>query len=1411
MTLGQLDSLPGYVSTIREKNGTKGQEVAHLLGGVPLTGRFTLAYNGLCVTVPEALIDTGANGFIFINHQLANQLVKRLGAEVRGIDPHPVGGFEGRVTQRLTQKVRAHIRVQGVGFNDQWMLVARMKQPMIVGRKWLDYHDIWVDCRRRRLLPPPTMPRTFLTREICVDETKAVVDPNAEADVQKREKAMAEEDARRRNGRTNASIIPLRVSKSPQLTTEVLATIEPQSPAWRPLRIEQRSEKPWQQVRFTDESDIPLPKPEALPTTPGTRIPYPPFRMERDAHRPAKPLDLAFINTYPLMKMARKAPAAGVTSLFEIDCLIQVEKERAKAGKDGLGDDSAELQKLVDKMLPPEYRKYHDVFSKAKSDKLPPYRPATDHKIDLTDDARPEDLGYSPLYKLSLEELEVSRQYIIDNLEKGFIDASQAPWAAPILFVKKKDGALRFCVDYRKLNAMTRKNRYPLPLIEETLARISGAKIFTKIDIRQAFNRIRMHPDDEELTTFRTRYGTYKYKVLPFGLTNGPATFQRYINDTLMGYLDDFCSAYLDDILIYSDDLESHRVHVEKVLQRLREAGLPADIRKCEFHVTETKFLGFVISVNGIAVDPDKVAVVKDWTEPATVKGIQSFLGFCNFYRKFVRNYGRIAKPLNNLTRKGEAFQWTVACQLAFDELKARLLSAPILRHFSYADDVETRMETDSSDGVIAGVLTQRNPAEGPDWHPVAFYSETMHGAEHNYPIHDKELMAVVRGLQCWRSELIGLPTPFLVITDNQALEYFSKKRLLNMRQAGWSEIMAQYHFEITYRPGKENVLADALSRKAEDVRTQKDRKEIQRTIRIFRPVRELDSSDGMLSELNLGTRADSVAIIAAIDDLTTVDEHPIMLTDEILTANKSDSTLEPYREKAQSSQTDSEFSMLHDKYLLHCGRLVVPENPDNLRTRILAEFHNRIVAAHPGRNKMRALVKAQYWWSGMAADIDRFVANCATCRSAKVPRDKTPGLLQPLPVTDQPWRDLVMDFKSMPKDRKGYNNLMVIIDRLCKACWTIPCKDDITAPIAAMLYYKGPYRVFGLPRSMVTDRGPQFVSQFQQEMSTILGINWKLATSGHHQTAGQAEIMNQYIDQRLRPYINHYQDNWSDMMPALDAVQISLPHDSLDGLSPHEVLLGYPMPMHIDWASRTTDWSEYSAKDRLSRKDAQKHIETLKGYVEAAREAISQTQGRMVARENRSRRAPDFDIKDRVFVVKKGWSTTRPSDKLDFPLTRLSYEIIGKVKDNVFKLKVPPSWRATDQFNADRLRKFPGNPLPGQANENPAGEDVSGEEEWEVAKVTASRIHYNKLQYQAEWRGWDPDPTWYPASDFKNAVTKIREFHDEHPDQAGPPTRLAQWERAALAEESDPPHKDDNKPAASSTTGTRARTRRSS
>ncbi|KAI7969145.1 hypothetical protein EIK77_006050 [Talaromyces pinophilus] len=443
-------------------------------------------------------------------------------------------------------------------------------------------------------------------------------------------------------------------------------------------------------------------------------------------------VDIALIGAAGFNRsMKSKENEVFITSLSKIKKAIE-DKERP-------GEDHLEEEEIK-QHLPEWYHEFTDVFSKIKSDKLPE-RKKYNHKIELEKEV---ELGYCPLYHMSTEELQAAKDYIMENLDKGFIVPSNAPFTSPILIAKKPRGGLRFCVDYRQLNAITRKDRYPLPLIDKVFERISQAKIFTKLDIRQGFHRIHMHKDSSDLTTFRCQYRTFKYKVMPFRLTNGPATFQRLINDIFLDCLDKFLIAFIDNLLIYSNNTVEHEIHVRMVLQRLHDAGLQASIKKCEFHITTTKYLGFIITPKGIQVNPAKVEAVISWKAPTTVVGMQSFLGFCNFYQKFIAEYSQIARPLHRLTRQDIPFIWTSQYREAFEKLKTALATAPVLVH--YNPKRPTYVETDASDRVVAAVLSQLY--EDREWHPVRYYSAAMNSAEHNYNIHDKEMLAIIKAFQ---------------------------------------------------------------------------------------------------------------------------------------------------------------------------------------------------------------------------------------------------------------------------------------------------------------------------------------------------------------------------------------------------------------------------------------------------------------------------------------------------------------------------------------------------------------------------------------------------------------------------------------------------------------------------------------
>ncbi|KAL1979106.1 hypothetical protein VTN96DRAFT_6844 [Rasamsonia emersonii] len=1084
--------------------------------------------------------------------------------------------------------------------------------------------------------------------------------------------------------------------------------------------------------------------PETLP------IPLPKPKSDFPAALPK--IDIAAIGGAAFYRhLKKKDTEIFITSLCEIDKLIQYKKES------GDGTEEEELRKQI----PACYHDYLDVFSRKASDTLPPSR-TCDHKIELT---RENMLGYSPLYKQSAEELEAAKKYIMENLDKGFIEPSNAPFASPILMARKKDGGLRFCVDYRKLNAITKRDRYPLPLIDELMERLSQAKIFTKLDIRQGFHRIRMDPASEDLTTFRTRYGSYKYKVMPFGLTNGPATFQRFINETFLDYLDDFLTAFIDDLLVYSNNELEHQEHVKKVLQRLREAGLQASISKCEFHVQKTKYLGFVVGTNGIEVDPEKVKVITNWKQPKTVKGVQSFLGFCNFYRRFIRNYSRIAKPLNFLTRQGVPFKWTTKCEEAFQELKTALTTAPVLIH--YRADLPTQVETDASDGVIGGVLSQRLDGL---WHPVSYFSKTMAPTELNYEIHDKEMLAIIRSLEEWRAELEGLQReePFDILTDHRALEYFMTTKRLNARQARWAEFLSQFHFLIRYRPGKRNTLADALSRQEGLIEGQLQERESYRTRVLLKPEW---LEEGVLPE----------EIAAA--NLSPV-EQPLHIVDRVLQANRESPTLEDFRERAQQNV---EGWKLADGVLTYQGRLVVPDDGD-LRARLLDEIHRQPSTAHPGKSKTRRLVKARYWWPIWSKEVDRYVDNCLICKRTATWRDKPPGLLHPLPIPVRPWQHVSMDFRSFPKDKHGFDAVFVVVDRLSKRPVSVPCHKTITARQMARLYVDHVYRWTGPPDTIVSDRGGQFISEFWDEVCKILRVKLKLSTSHHPQTDGQTEIVNQYMAQRLRPFVSYYQDNWSELLPMVDFAAAVLPHDST-GLSPFAVDRGYEPRVSFDWTAATPP-----EEIKLERREAQKWLRHMESVWNQARSGMEDAQRRQKEQADRHRRDVDFDVGDWVMVTTKDWKMDRPSRKLANQAAG-PYQIVEKVGHS-FKLDLPDSIRVHPVFSPEKLRRAASTePLRGQIPDEQPPIKVNGQDEWEVEQILAVRLRYGKLQYRVKWVGHDDDPKWYPAGLFKNAPTRIRDFHLEYPEAPGPPVRLAEWLKAAEDDEFLEDHIADDRP----------------
>ncbi|GJW26728.1 putative reverse transcriptase domain-containing protein, partial [Tanacetum coccineum] len=428
---------------------------------------------------------------------------------------------------------------------------------------------------------------------------------------------------------------------------------------------------------------------------------------------------------------------------------------------------------------------------------LPPARPV-EFQIDLIPGAAP--VARAP-YRLALSEIKELSEQLQELSDKRFIRPSSSPWGASVLFVKKKDGSFRMCIDYRELNKLTVKNRYPLPRIDDLFDQLQGSSIYSKIDLRSGYHQLRVREQDIPKTAFRTRYGHYEFQVMPFGLTNAPAVFMDLMNRVCKPYLDKFVIVFIDDILIYSKDEREHEEHLKAILELLKKEKLYAKFSKCEFWIPKVQFLGHVIDSRGIHVDPAKIESIKDWASPKTPTEIRQFLGLAGYYRRFIEGFSKIAKSMTKLTQKGIKFDWGEKEENAFQLIKRKLCSAPILALPEGSEDFV--VYCDASHKGLGAVLMQREKV-------IAYASRQLKVHEKNYTTHDLELGSVVFALKIWRHYLYG--TRCTVFTDHKSLQHILDQKELNMRQRRWLELLSDYDCDIRYHPEKANMVADALS-----------------------------------------------------------------------------------------------------------------------------------------------------------------------------------------------------------------------------------------------------------------------------------------------------------------------------------------------------------------------------------------------------------------------------------------------------------------------------------------------------------------------------------------------------------------------------------------------------------------------
>ncbi|KAF5468388.1 hypothetical protein F2P56_012540, partial [Juglans regia] len=628
-------------------------------------------------------------------------------------------------------------------------------------------------------------------------------------------------------------------------------------------------------------------------------------------------------------------------------------------------------------------------------------------------------------------------------LNSGLIRPSTSPFSSPVLLVKKKDGSWRFCTDYRALNTATIKDRFPIPTVDDMLDELHGASYFTKLDLRAGYHQVRVNPSDILKTAFRTHNGHYEYLVMPFGLCNAPSTFQAIMNSIFRPYLRKFILVFFDDILIYSSTWEKHVTHVKQSLEILRQQQFFAKASKCVFGQQELEYLGHIVTPQGVKVDNQKIAAMVAWPTPTNIYELRGFLGLTGYYRKFVRSYGIIARPLTNLLKKGQ-YVWSEEAEGAFVTLKRAMTTTPVLAMPNFNEPFT--IETDAAGEGIGTVLTQQGK-------PIAFMSRALGVTKKSWSTYAKEMLAIVEAIRTWRPYLLG--RKFFIQTDQRSLKYFLEQRLATPEQQKWVAKLLGYEYEITYCPGRENSAADALSRKP---------------------------NSPVLNHIHLPT---------------------VTIWDEIRKAYEGDPYIQAITQVTKS-QNEGPYTQRQGLFFFK-GRVLIPSQGE-LRKQLLHEAHDTKIGGHSGVLRTFKRLANQFYWPKMYQAVTEYVKHCAVCQRMKSETLSPAGLLQLLPIPCQVCDDITLDFIEGLPTSNGKDTILVVVDRLSKAAHFLTLAHPFTAKGVAEKFVEGVIKLHGLPKSIISDRDPVFISRFWQEFFQMSGTKLQLSSAYHPQTDGQTE-----------------------------------------------------------------------------------------------------------------------------------------------------------------------------------------------------------------------------------------------------------------------------------------------------------------
>ena len=973
-----------------------------------------------------------------------------------------------------------------------------------------------------------------------------------------------------------------------------------------------------------------------------------------------------------LEQVVRKASRSKKqTSDFFMLSIQQVE-EITKITSDFGEDYDSQLRELVEE--------FSDVTEDFKG--LPPDRGKLNHKIRLSGTPRRQRRN-----RLSPAEFAEVKSQCTDLFANGRVRVSSSPYAAPIILVRKPDGSMRMCVDYRGLNEFTVKDAYPLPRIDELLEELRTAKCITHLDLQQGYNQVRLSddgPDDQSIpaTAFQgvTPSGApclLEYLVMPFGLCNAPATFSRMMNRLLEPYLHKFVLCYLDDIAIYSNSPEEHLDHIRIVLQVLRENKLQIKLKKCFWAKKETEYLG-VIAGNGVLrPSPDKIAAVQKWPLPVTQRDVKSFVAFCSFYRRFVHHFADCSAELTDMTRKNKPgiVVWTDTARVAFETLKARLCSAPLLLIPKSGADAEFVVATDASNVGLAAVLLQED-SEG-ELRPCAYWARKLNDAERNYSAYDLEALAVVESVtRVWRMYLDGCKA-IQVVTDHSTLTHLLRQpsTTLTKRQAHFIERLMPYtgYMTILYRKGSANV-ADPVSR---------------------RPDFYSIWWDGEVPD-----QSNCLHAIEALDrtELSVDDEFSVKLKGAYKSTKYFDAENGGYKKDKLKLEADGLFT--------YHGRVVIPKNLPELRITLMHELHD--ANGHPSWRRLLASLLKRYWWRHIAADCKKYCAECIVCnRSKPIRRGAAP--IHPLPVPEFPWHTVGLDYVTdlRKSGKHGYTAVMIVCCHLTKMAHLIPCTKEITAEESAELFIHNVYRLHGVPSVLVSDRDPKFISSFWQSLWKRLNTKLNMSTARRPQTDGLSERVNETMQSLLRCYCAEAGYDWASHLDMIEFTYNSTLSESAQH-SPFEVSYGFNPDAPVDKLLSGTSAANTKADDVLTQ---------LTDVQSVVKELLKLSKERLAAR--RTRAAPEFQPGDMVHLSTKGINIKSQACKKLKDRCIGPYKVLQKIGQTSYKLLLPAGSRLHPVFHVDVLKKAeskePLRSIP--------VDDITDEEFYGVEKITEVKL----------------------------------------------------------------------------------------